>query len=97
MAGMTVKVTLPDGTTTTLGPFTSDDTGGTHTTYTPTEVGNYTFEFIFPGQILAGNNPPPAYAYLSRRIHQQYIGDYYEPSNATATVTVQSTPIATIR
>ncbi len=34
----TVKVTLPDGTTTTLGPFSSDDTGGTHTEYTPTEL-----------------------------------------------------------
>ena len=32
---MTVKMTLPDGTTQTLGPFTSDDTGGTYTTIAP--------------------------------------------------------------
>ena len=56
-SNMTVKVTKPDGTTQTLGPFTSDDTGGTHTDYTPTEVGNYTFQMSFPGQTLAGNNP----------------------------------------
>ena len=31
-----VTVTHPDGTTETLGPFTSDDTGGTYTLYTPT-------------------------------------------------------------
>ena len=32
---MTVLVTLPDGTTSTLGPFVSDITGGTTTHYTP--------------------------------------------------------------
>ncbi len=31
-----VTVTKPDGTTTTLGPFTSDDVGGAFTTYIPT-------------------------------------------------------------
>ena len=41
---------------TTLGPFISDDTGGTHTQYTPTEVGAYTFQMSFPGQTLAGAN-----------------------------------------
>ena len=49
-----VTVTKPDGTNETLGPFTSDDTGGFATTYTPTAIGNYTFVFNFPGQTLAG-------------------------------------------
>ena len=44
-----VTVTHPDGTTETLGPFTSDDTGGAHTTYSPTVLGNYTFQMNFPG------------------------------------------------
>jgi len=51
---MTVKVTHPDGTTETLGPFTSDFTGGTYTRYTPTVTGNYTFQFFYGGQTLAG-------------------------------------------
>jgi PQQ enzyme repeat. len=51
---MTVKVTHPDGTTETLGPFTSDLTGGTFTRYTPTTTGNYTFQFLYGGQTLAG-------------------------------------------
>ena len=32
----TVNVIKPDGTNDTLGPFISDDTGGTSTRYTPT-------------------------------------------------------------
>ena len=48
--GLTVTVTKPDGTTQTLGPFTTDSTGGTGTSYTPTEVGTYTFQSHFPEQ-----------------------------------------------
>ncbi len=54
-----VTVTKPDGTTEKLGPFTADDTGGTYTTYNPTEVGNYTFVLNFPGQTIVNANPPP--------------------------------------
>ena len=85
---MTVKVTLPDGTTTTLGPFTADDTGGTHTEYTPTGVGTYTFQMSFTGQILAGNNPPPT---GFTAIQKEFIGDYYLPATSNiATLTVQT-------
>ena len=76
MDSMTVTVTKPDGTTETLGPFTSDDTGGTFTTYTPDALGNYTFQMNFAGQTLAGNNLAPEY-------HQPdpvSIGDYFQPS-----------------
>jgi hypothetical protein len=83
-----VTVTKPDGTTETLGPFTSDDTGGTHTDFTPTTAGNYSFFFSFPGQTLAGNNLDPTSAGAAAYPN---IGDYYEPSNATTTLTVQQT------
>jgi hypothetical protein len=83
-----VTVTLPDGTTTTLGPFVSDDTGGTHADYTPTELGNYTFFFSFPGQVLKGIN--------ADFLGLAYIGDYFEPSNATTMLTVQSTAVPAV-
>jgi hypothetical protein len=67
--GFTVTVTKPGGTTETLGPFTSDDTGGTHTPYTPDAVGNYTFVFSFPGQTITGENNANPY--------NVFIGDYY--------------------
>ena len=90
--GITVKVTLPDGTTTTLGPFTADDTGGTHTTYVPAQLGNYTFQMFFPGQTLAGANPPPTGFSAATTA---YIGDYYQPCQSNpATILVQQQPIA---
>jgi outer membrane protein assembly factor BamB len=49
--GLTVTVTRPDGTTETLGPFTTDSTGGTGTVYVPTMAGNYTLQTNFPEQI----------------------------------------------
>ena len=49
--GLTVKVTKPDGTTQTLGPFKTDSTGGTGTVYVPDTIGNYTIQTIFPEQV----------------------------------------------
>jgi len=48
--GLTVTVTKPDGTTQTLGTFSTDSTGGTGTSYTPTQVGTYSFKTNFPEQ-----------------------------------------------
>ncbi len=88
-----VVVTKPDGTTETLGPFTSDDTGGTHADYTPTQLGTYSFYFSFPGQVLAGNNLDPTSAGPSAYAN---INDTYLPSNATTTLTVQQQPVPAI-
>ena len=76
--GLTVKVTDPSGTTTSLGTFTTDLTGGTFTTYVPTTVGNYTFQMFYAGQQFS----TPGYT--------QY---YNAPSqSAPATLVVTSTP-----
>jgi PQQ-like domain len=48
--GLTVTVVKPDGTTETLGPFTTDSTGGTATLYTPTAAGTYKLTTHFPQQ-----------------------------------------------
>jgi hypothetical protein len=84
-----LTITGPSGNT-KLGPFTSDPTGGTYTDFTPTAVGTYTVSFSFPGQILAGNNLAPGTQ------PDPYIGDYFEPSNATTTLTVQQTPVSSV-
>jgi hypothetical protein len=89
--GMMIEVTLPDGTNTTLGPFSSDDTGGTHVEYTPNTPGNYTFQMSYPGQTLAGINPPPVGFSAAAKA---YIGDNYQSSiSNVATLTVQQEPI----
>jgi PQQ enzyme repeat. len=90
--GMKINVIKPDGTNETLGPFRSDDTGGTFTLYTPTTTGNYSFQMIFPGQNMTGSNPPPT-GYSASQI--AYIGDYFLPSiSNVATVTVQESIVA---
>jgi len=48
----TITQTDPNGVVTTLGPFSSDATGGTYTTMIPTIVGTYTFQFFYCGQNL---------------------------------------------
>lgn len=50
--GFTITVTAPDGTTQKLGRFISDNAGGAPTTFVPTQLGNYTFVFNFPGMTL---------------------------------------------
>ncbi len=52
--GLTVTVTKPDGTTETLGPFTTDSTGGTGANYVPTTTGVYKFQTHFPAQNITG-------------------------------------------
>jgi outer membrane protein assembly factor BamB len=86
---MTVLLTKPDGTTQTLGPFTSDATGGTFTRFTPDQVGNYTFVFTFPGDYVIGANPPP-----TGTNNPSSVGNYYAPSTSEKyTLTVQEEPI----
>jgi len=83
-----VNVTHPDGTNEKLGPFTSDAAGGSHTYYTPSTLGNYTFVFSFPGDTLTGANPAPTGT--SNAIN---VGDYFGPSTSVPYVlTVQQEP-----
>jgi len=48
--GLTVQINRPDGTTESKGPFTLWAISGYFFTYTPTQIGTYTFQAIFPGQ-----------------------------------------------
>ncbi|MEM2045829.1 MAG: PQQ-binding-like beta-propeller repeat protein [Candidatus Bathyarchaeia archaeon] len=50
--GFIVKITKPDGTTETKGPYRSDAVGGAYFQYIPDQVGTYKFQFSFPGQTL---------------------------------------------
>jgi hypothetical protein len=47
---LTVSVIRPDNTTETLGPYTTDSTGGTTVLYTPNQVGTYKLKTNFPEQ-----------------------------------------------
>lgn len=53
---MSVKITDPAGTVTTMGPYTGDTTGGTYFIFVPDKVGEYTFQFLYGGQVLTGTS-----------------------------------------
>ncbi len=94
--GFTVKITKPDGTTQTLGPFISDATSAAWSLYPVNQVGQYRFDFSFPGQVASLYNPvngipgptgPMAFGM------DAYVNDTYQSSSASTTLTVQSAPV----
>ena len=86
--GFTIEMTDPAGHTTTLGPFNSDATGGTYTTIVPEQLGEYTFQFFYPGQTLTGETIPGS------SIQRQYIGVITDGSQShVQTLTVQEEAI----
>jgi hypothetical protein len=94
--GLTVTITKPDGSTQTMGPFTSDPVGTIFEIYTPDQIGTYSFQFNFPGQKLVGANPPPDnFASLALFGGPSYIGDTFtESTSEKVSLTVQSQQIA---
>src|SRR5208337_4990692 len=48
--GITITITAPNGGKTQMGPYTADTTGGIPSLeFTPTQLGNYTFQANYPG------------------------------------------------
>jgi hypothetical protein len=67
--GLMVEITDPTGNVETLGPYSTDSTGGTGTTFTPTQTGTYTLRTYFPEQVTPNyfgffQAPPPPGAIL---------------------------------
>ena len=86
-----LTITKPDGATDIVNwPVVIDTTSSAYTLYTPTQVGNYTLKFEFPGQIFTRNraNTPG----LSSG-NAAYENDTYLPSSRTITLTVQDEAI----
>jgi hypothetical protein len=77
-----LTITKPDGTTETkTWPIVSDTTSCQSLLYTPTQAGNYTFVFHYPGQTYTWTDP-------------QYTNDTYLASTSrTVTLSVQEDPI----
>jgi outer membrane protein assembly factor BamB len=79
--GYTLTITKPDGTVETkTWAVISDSTGIEFSTYTPTQVGNYTFKFDYAGQTYTWSG--------------DYQNDTFAAATATTTLTVQQEPVA---
>jgi outer membrane protein assembly factor BamB len=91
--GMTVTVTEPNGQKETLGPFVSDDTGGTSTHFTPDQVGTYSFQMSFPGETLTGSTDN---SYILPSTNA-YVNDTILPATSpVVTLDVQQSPVGTL-
>jgi hypothetical protein len=81
-----LTITAPDGTVTQqIFAVVQDSTSSQYITYTPTQTGTYSFQFSFPGQTYGANGN----GYEGSPL----LGDYYMPSSANTTLTVQQEPI----
>ena len=85
-SGITIAVVKPDGTTETLGPFTTDSTGSTYTSYTPDQVGTYNLTTNVPQQTF-----PITYVDSERGITIT-AGTVLLPSNKSSTLVVTQEP-----
>src|SRR5665647_217055 len=89
-----ITVTLPDGSNTTLGPFTSDSVGTVFASYVPTTAGNYTFTFHLPAQKITGVNSQFPVTPPSSQTGTQYINDtFLAADSAPVTVPVTDSQI----
>ncbi|MCW4015270.1 MAG: PQQ-binding-like beta-propeller repeat protein [Candidatus Bathyarchaeota archaeon] len=79
-----IKVTKPNGDIDNLGPYISDPTSSAYDIYTPDQIGTYSFEFTFPGQVASLYHPETGIA----GSNSPYIGDTFLGSSATTTLTV---------
>jgi len=84
--GYSIEITAPDGTKEVQGPFTSYAESSYAILYTPTQIGTYTFNFSFPGQVASLYNPINGLPGTP----SDSVGDNYLPSSTTTTLIVQA-------
>jgi hypothetical protein len=83
--GLTVRITKPDGTTETRGPFVSDVAGQANFSYVPSQTGTYTLDFNFPTQVVSAGG--------SGGVPSEYVNDTFLASTSRTTLTVQQQPV----
>ncbi|HUJ84185.1 MAG TPA: hypothetical protein VLV84_01100, partial [Candidatus Acidoferrales bacterium] len=83
--GYLLTITAPDGTKTTIGPWTcASATGSDFKTFTPNQVGNYTIVFSWPGATITASEAQES---------SPYIGDkFLGATSAPVTLVVTQTP-----
>jgi hypothetical protein len=84
-----LTITAPDGTVSTkTWAIVQDTTSSQSYTFTPDQVGTYSFNFSFPGQVFTWTDKSS-----STGLQSAYINDTYLSSSASTTLTVQEQPL----
>ena len=89
----TIDITKPDDTKQSLGPYISDPTGSTFTSYTADQIGTYKFDLQYLGQVISLYHPETG---IAGEDTYGFINDTLLPSSTTEYLTVQEQPIAKI-
>jgi len=90
---VTIEIVDPTGTKTVLGPYKAGMTGAVPTSFEPDQVGEYTLQAIYPGQILTGKNPDTG----RNGQNLNMVGSYLMPAESdVVTLTVQEEPVEAI-
>ncbi|PVX26458.1 MAG: hypothetical protein CW691_01445 [Candidatus Bathyarchaeum sp.] len=80
-----LTITLPDGSTQVMDwPVVQDTTNLAFTSFTPTQVGEYTLQFDYAGQTYTWDETPT---------QQQWTGTVFTPASRTKSLTVTVDPI----
>ena len=89
-----IEITRPDGKVDKKGPFTSYAESTAFTSYTPTQVGEYTVKFTFPGQTASLYNPQNG---LAGDATNAFVNDTYLASSTETTLIVQQEPLIPVQ
>jgi len=90
---ITIEIVKPDGSKDILGPYTAGMTGAVPTSFVPDQVGEYTLQAIYPGQILTGKNPETG----RNGQNLNMVGSYLMPDESeVVTLTVQEEKVELI-
>ncbi len=91
-----LTITKPDGSKDTIGPISSyyaDTTA--FLSYTPTQVGNYSFVFNFPGAYFPAGNYTSQASFDIGTVYSFTQSSYYKPASSPIdTLVVQQDPVA---
>jgi hypothetical protein len=92
---VTIEIIDPTGHKTVMGPYITSMAAGLTETFTPTQVGEYTIQAFYPGQILTGTHRGGSSEPSGWSIH--LLGSYQMPTESEiVTLTVQEDPVEPI-
>jgi len=92
---VTIEIVDPSGHKTVEGPYITSMAAGIQITYTPNQVGEYTFQAFYPGQILTGTHRGGSTTPSGWSTH--LIGSYQMPTESEiVTLTVQEDSVKPI-
>ena len=92
---VTIEIVDPSGSKTVMGPYITSMAAGIQQSFTPNQVGEYTIQAFYPGQILTGTHRGGSTTPSGWSIH--LLGSWQMPTESEiVTLTVQEEPVEPI-